>query len=88
VTEGPASTAITVPGTTPVFWADLASFAVGAGALWRPDAAAGLAVSPTTVTAVTAAAASLLRRIHPVALINVLPPATGHNIPDPVTAEQ
>ena len=85
VTEEPASTAITVPGTTPVFWCDLASVA-GLGAGWLPTA--GLAVRPTTVTAVTPAAASLLRRIHPVALINVLPPATGHNIPDPVTAEQ
>jgi hypothetical protein len=42
-----------------------------------PEAAAGLAspaASPATVNTMTDAAASFFRRIHPVALINFLPP--------------
>src|SRR5262249_22344357 len=45
-----------------------------------PEAEAGAvspAASPATVTIMTDAAASFFRRIHPVALINFLPPGTS-----------
>jgi hypothetical protein len=89
VTDVPDSTAITVPGTAPVrcvgftraesgvsLEADGPAMALAG----LPEAAAGLAApaaSPATVTTMTDAATSFFRRIHAVALINVLPPGTS-----------